>query len=192
MNFTRPRGVRARSRTSPARAVDRLLPLLYDRLRTVARRHIRDEGRDHTLQPTALVHEVYLRLAGSGVDWNGPAHFLALAAREMRRILVDHARAAGAAKRGGGLQRIPLADDLAMVQSRPLDSLALDEALDHLAARHSRRARVVEMRLFAGMLHDEIAAVLGVTDRTVKEDWKMARAWLARELRRGSGRRHEQ
>ncbi|HKQ60222.1 MAG TPA: ECF-type sigma factor [Candidatus Polarisedimenticolaceae bacterium] len=161
----------------------RLLPLVYGNLRALACRYLQAEGY-HTLQPTALVHEAYLRLARrEEIDWQGQTHFLAVAATEMRRILVDHARSSGAAKRGGEATRIPLSERSAIAEEPQVRVLALEEALGRLAARSPRQARVVEMRVFAGMLAREIGEVLGVSVRTVNGDWRVARAWLARELR---------
>ena len=160
------------------------LPLVYDSLRAIAARYLEREAPYHTLQPTALVHEAYLRLARrDGIDWQGKTHFLAIAAREMRRVLVDHARAAGAAKRGADAHRITLETALLRTKGASVEILSLDEALAHLLSISPRQARVAEMRIYAGMVAREIAAVLGVSERTVKDDWRMARAWLARELR---------
>ncbi len=166
------------------KSVDRLLPLVYDELRRLAGRFLKNEAADHLLQPTALVHETYLRLAGATcLDWRGRTHFLAVAAIEMRRILVEHARSARAQKRGGRPRRISLAADLVATPERTLELLALDESLVRLATRSPRQARVAEMRLFAGMLVSEIAGAMGLSQRTVKGDWQVARAWLARDLR---------
>jgi RNA polymerase sigma factor (TIGR02999 family) len=165
-----------------------LLPLVYDALRAIACRYLEREGAYHTLQPTALVHEAYVRLASrDNIDWQGKTHFLAIAASEMRRILVDHARAAGAKKRGAEAQRIPLDEDLTAGRATSLELLALDEALTRLCAASPRQARVAEMRIFAGMRAAEIGQVLSISERTVKGDWRMARAWLARALRAGVG-----
>ena len=161
-----------------------LLPLAYDSLRAIANRYLEREGGYHTLQPTALVHEAYLRLARRDeIDWQGRTHFLAIAAREMRRVLVDHARAAGALKRGARERRISLHEGLAQGGAANLEVLALDEALSRLASLCPRQARIAELRIYAGMLPREIGDVVGVSERTVKRDWRMARAWLARELR---------
>ena len=166
--------------------VDRLAPAVYDELRRRARVYMRKESGYQTLDPTALVHEAYLRLARrSEIDWHGETHFLAIAATEMRRVLVERARAANAKKRGGRPTRITLADDAIAERDRPTEILALDDALGRLCAESPRQARVAEMRLFAEMRSHEIAAALGVSERTVKNDWRMARAWLARVLRCG-------
>ncbi len=158
---------------------DRLLATLYDELRLIARHHLRDERPGHTLQPTALVHEAYLRL-GSASAFESRSHFLRTASQVMRRVLVDHARARNAAKRAGGV-RVTL--DEGLVGTGPaVDMLALDDALTRLAEAEPRWARVVELRFFAGLEVVEAAALLGVSEITVKRDWRFARAWLAREL----------
>lgn len=165
-------------------AADALLPLVYDELRSLAAAHMRHERAGHTLQPTALAHEVYLRLIDqSEVDWQGRAHFMGVAAQMIRRILVDHARRKNAEKHGGG--RITLlhpdhADD--HKDSMTLDLLALEEALDKLKRLSEREMRVVELRFFGGLSVEESAHVLEVSARTVKGDWAHARAWLRREL----------
>ena len=164
-------------------AADELLPLVYEELRSLAAAYLRRERTGHTLQPTALVHEVYLRLAGAAnADWRGRAHFLAVAAKAMRNTLVNHALARKAAKRGGGAERV-LLSGVAIASSRgEVDSLALHEALERLMALDGRKGRVVEMRFFGGLTSEEIAHVLGVSLSTVEADWRMARAWLALEL----------
>jgi len=164
-------------------AAARLIPLVYDELRALARRYLRDERVGHTLQPTALVHEAYLRMVDQNrVDWKGKTHFMAVAATQMRRILVDHARQTAAAKRGGRVKRITLEDSLARMPELSTELLALDEALRKLAAEHPRQATVAELRLFSGLLVKETAFELGVSERTVKGDWRFARAWLLKEL----------
>jgi RNA polymerase sigma factor (TIGR02999 family) len=167
------------ARDGEREALDRLVPLVYDELRAVARRQLRRERADHTLHATALVHEAYARLARGTVDAGDRAHFLAIAARAMRQVLIDHARSRNAEKRGGGLDRLTLMDGDHAVELRTDELLALDRALDQL---ESRQRQVVEFRFFAGMEEQEIAAVLGVTDRTVRRDWVKARAWLYRSL----------
>ena len=165
-------------------ALDELLPLVYDDLRRQARRHMRAQPAGHTLQTTALVHEAYLRLIGlSSVEWKGRAHFFGVAAKAMRSILVDHARARNAAKRGGSARAIALDDagGIAGPQAS-VDVLALDEALGRLAELDSRKSQLVELRYFGGLGIDEAAAVLGVSRATVKREWTTARAWLRREL----------
>lgn len=164
-------------------AAERLLPLVYDRLRALAGRYLRGERPDHTLQPTALVHEAYVRMIDvKRIDWAGKTHFFAMAARQMRRILVEHARAVGAQRRGAGRRRVEMEDHLAVTAERSLEVLMLEEALSQLAARHERQAHVAELRLFGGMSVDETAQALGVSQRTVKRDWRVARAWLARAM----------
>jgi RNA polymerase sigma factor (TIGR02999 family) len=165
------------------RAADRLLPHVYDELRAVAERLMREERPDHTLQATALVHEVYVKLVDqSRVQWEDQAHFFAVAAQALRRILVDHARTHGREKRGGGRASVLLQDELAAFYQQQVDIIALDEALAGLAAKHPDHARIVEMRFFAGLTIDEVAAVLGVTTRTVERKWRFARAWLRQAL----------
>lgn len=165
------------------RAIDELLPQVYDNLRSVARRYLSREPACVTIRPTTLVHEAYVRLAGrTSIDWQGKTHVLAVAATEMRRILVEHARAAQAQKRGGRPQRLTLDDQHLLDHGRTVELLSLDASLQALEERSSRQARVVELRVFSGMLVREIAHVLDVSERTVKGDWQMARAWLAREL----------
>jgi RNA polymerase sigma factor (TIGR02999 family) len=173
-------------RSGDPAALERLLPLLYDELRRLARAQLAGERRDHTLQPTALVHEAYLRLAGyAGVDWQSRAHFLALAATTMRRILVSHARQRLASKRGGGRLTVTLGEQAAVAAERNTDLMALDEALTELARLDPRQGRVVELRYFAGLTIEETAAVVEVSPATVKNDWKMARAWLFNRLEGG-------
>jgi RNA polymerase sigma factor (TIGR02999 family) len=165
-------------------AVRRLMPLVYDELRALAESYLRQERSDHTLQATALVHEAYVRLIKQDdVEWQNRAHFFAVAAQAIRRILVDHARARHRAKRGGGLERVRLDEDVAVLEERDLDLVALDESLEKLAALHERQARIVELRFFGGLTLKEVAECLGVSPRTVDGDWSMARAWLRRELR---------
>ena len=167
-------------------AGEKLLLHVYDELRRLARAYLRQEGGYQTLDPTGLVHEAYLRLsARTGIAWRGRTHFLAVAATEMRRVLVERARAAAAKKRGSRPRRISLSEGLLAVRAPTLDVLALDEALHKLATLDERQARVAEMRLFSGMAAHEIGTSLGVAERTVKGDWRVARAWLAHELRGG-------
>ena len=171
--------------TERSRAVvDRLLVQCYEELRRRARAYLRAEGGYQTLDPTALVHEAYARLARrAGIDWQGRTHFLAIAASEMRRVLVERARAASARKRGARPDRVTLGEAALAAEDRTVDVLALDQALSSLAERSARQARVAEMRLFAGMAAQEIGDALQVSERTVKGDWRMGRAWLARALR---------
>jgi RNA polymerase sigma factor (TIGR02999 family) len=167
------------SRASPSR----LLPLVYDELRALAARYMRRERCGHTLQPTALVHEAYLRLVhGARVEVRDRTHFYALAASQMRRILVEYARARGARKRGGGARRVTLDDRNAVSPNGVLDMLALEEALEKLDERSPRQCRVVELRFFGGLSVAQTAQLLETSASTVKDDWRVAKAWLAREL----------
>lgn len=164
-------------------AAEKLIPLVYDRLRLLARKLLGHESPAHTLQPTALVNEAYLRMVGQRqVDWQGKTHFFAIAAKMMRRVLVDHARRRLSQKRGGGLHRIELADDLCVSNRNNEDILAVEEALEKLAELDSRQAQIVELRFYGGLTVEEVAEVLGVSKRTVESDWTMLRAWLRREL----------
>ncbi|MGD8698783.1 MAG: sigma-70 family RNA polymerase sigma factor [Gemmatimonadales bacterium] len=161
-------------------ALNRIVPLVYDELRRMAARQLRRERVGHTLHATALVHEAYVKLAGSGaVEASDRGHFLAIAARAMRQVLVDHARRRNAEKRGGGWEQTTLSDGDRPLDFQPDELLALDQALDEL---DERQRQVVECRFFAGMEEDEIAAALGVSARTVRRDWVKARAWLYRSL----------
>lgn len=170
-----------------AAALERLLPLVYEELRKLARSQLRRERADHTLQPTALVHEAYLRLAGQRETAGANrSQFFSLAARMMRRVLVDHARARQAAKRGGPAARIALEGLDIEIPEVPVDLLDLDRALDRLALAFERPARIVELRFFAGLEVEEIAGLLAISERTVKRDWSFARAWLLRELESGA------
>lgn len=165
-------------------AADALLPIIYDELRTLAVRYMKHERLDHTLQPTALVHEAYLRLVNSDrIEWRGRSEFLALAAQQIRRVLVDHARGRNRTKRGGGTEMVVFDEKLHEVPSENLDMVALDDALTELGKRSIRQARVVELRFFAGMGVEQVAEHLGVSPRTVRGDWRTARAWLAGQLR---------
>jgi RNA polymerase sigma-70 factor, ECF subfamily len=165
--------------------LDRLVPLVYDELRRIARRQLRGERSDHTLDTTALVHEAYLKLSQlERIEWRDRGHFLAAAAGAMRRILVDCAVARKAEKRGGAPQRIPLEEVTILAGDRAEELLALDEALQRLAAHSARAAHIVEWRFFGGMSIEETAAVLEISPATVKREWTLARAWLNRELGR--------
>jgi RNA polymerase sigma-70 factor (ECF subfamily) len=164
----------------------RLMKLVYRELRSRAGRYMRGERRDHTLQPTALVNEAYLRLTHKDrINWQSRAHFYAVASGEMRRILVDHARHRAAAKRGGPAEKVSLDAAAVYCVSRPTELLALDDALEQFANWAPRQARIVEMLFFGGLTEAEIAEVLGISVRTVKRDWSAARAWLHGELGRG-------
>ena len=167
-------------------ALQRLIPLVYRELHTLAARYLSHERRDHTLQTTALVNEAYLKLAGQrDVDWQNRAHFFGIAAQLMRRILVDHARRDRRVKRGGGAAHIPLDDMDPPSAAAPVDAAdayALDRALSRLEAFDPQQGRVVELRYFGGMTIDETAEVLSLSPATVKREWSVARAWLYREL----------
>jgi RNA polymerase sigma-70 factor (ECF subfamily) len=165
-------------------AANRLLAVIYDDLHAQAARAMRREGGEHTLQATALVHEAYLRLVDQKhVDWKNRAHFFAIAAQSMRRVLVDHARGRLAEKRGGGVEKVTLSDAAVGVNDDDaVDVLALHDALERLAALDPDQARVVELRYFGGMNIDETAEALGISAATVKREWAVARAWLKREL----------
>ena len=166
-------------------ARDALVPLLYDELRRVARRNLRSQQRDHTLQSTALVHEVFLRLVNQeSVRWDDRIHFFAVASHLMRRIIVDQARRRNAAKRGGNAVTLLLDDQIAPAKQRALDVVALDDALHELSKISPQLSRIVEMRFFAGFSIEESAQAMGVSPATVKRDWAVARAWLYRELAR--------
>lgn len=167
-------------------ALDKLVPIVYEELRRQAARYLRRERPGHTLQTTALIHEAYIRLIDQkNVHWQNRAHFYAIAARLMRRILVDHARSRRAAKRGGSDIKLPLEDAMIASEGREVDLVALDEALERLAAIDPQQSRVVELRFFSGMSVEETAEVLGVSTRTVKRDWNVAKAWLRREIGEG-------
>ncbi len=169
-------------------AESQLMPLVYDELRQLARGYLRAERADHTLQATALVHEAYLRLVGQNdAGWKNRAHFFGIAARMMRRVLVDHARAHRAGKRGGTDRRTLLDSALAAANNQSAEMMALDEALDRLAALDPRQCRIVELKFFAGLSEEETAEVLGISTRTVKRDWAVARAWLFNQLAAGAG-----
>jgi RNA polymerase sigma-70 factor, ECF subfamily len=166
-------------------ALDALTPLVYTELRRLARRHMARERRpDHTLQTTALVNEAFIRLIDlKRIAWQDRAHFFAMSARLMRRILVDHARSRGYLKRGGGARKVLLEDLEGPAAQRPVDVIALDDALEALSAIEPRKSQVVELRFFGGLTVEETAAVLDVSADTVKRDWRLARVWLRRELK---------
>jgi RNA polymerase sigma-70 factor (ECF subfamily) len=187
MNLTHTTQILERIDGGEAAAAQELVPLVYDELHRMAAAFLRRESPAHTLQPTALVHEAFLRLVDqTRVQWKGRAHFMAIAAETMRRILVDHARARLREKRGGGRLRVTLQADLALSPERDEDVLALHDALERLAQLDARQARLVELRFFGGLDMAEVAEVLGVSKRTVESDWTMVRAWLKRELSRGA------
>ena len=159
--------------------VDEILPLIYGELKRIAANYLRRERGDHTLQPTALVNEAYIKMIDiTQVSWQNKAHFIGVAANQMRRILVDHARERNAQKRGGELQIVTLNEEIDKGDEQSADLIALDEALDELAKMDAVKARIVELRYFGGLTMDEVAEVLGVSTITVKRHWKMAKAWL--------------
>lgn len=165
------------------RNVDRLMTKVYTELLRIASYYLAPEDPGNTLQPTALVHEAFVRMVDQrNVEWQGRAHFLAIAAQMMRRVLVDHARSKKRLKRGGGRQRLSLREDATISRERDADVLAVEEALTKLAELDPLQARIVEMRFFGGMTVDEVAEVLGLSKRSVERHWTVIRAWLRREL----------
>jgi RNA polymerase sigma factor (TIGR02999 family) len=169
-------------------ALEVLIPVVYEELRRIAQHHLRQERPDHTLQSTALVHEAYLRLMKQGpADIDNRAHFMAVASRLMRQILVDHARRHRAAKRGSGL-KLELTEAMAMQKAPNVDLIALDNALNELARLDPQQSRIVEMRFFAGLSIEDTAEVIGISRTTVKREWATARAWLLREMSRREAR----
>jgi RNA polymerase sigma factor (TIGR02999 family) len=171
-----------------ASARDDLMPLVYDELRRMARHYMKSEDRAHTLQPTALVHDAYIRLVDQNrVNWQNRAHFFGVAAQIIRRVLVDHARARHRLKRGGLALKVTLIDDIAAAANQAeLDLVALDEGLNRLAELDERQSRIIELRFFGGLSIEETAEALTLSPATVKREWSMARAWLFRELRNNS------
>jgi RNA polymerase sigma factor (TIGR02999 family) len=164
-------------------AEGKLIPLVYNELRRIAGTYMRREAPGHSLQPTALVHEAYLRLTDlKKIDWQSRSHFFAVSATIMRRIVVDHARASRARKRGDGWDAVSLNDAILPSPERAPEILALDEALNRLAELDQRQSKIVELRFFAGMSEEETGNVLGISARTVKRDWRIAKAWLFKEL----------
>jgi RNA polymerase sigma factor (TIGR02999 family) len=173
--------LRAWSRGERA-AFDQLMPLVYEELRRIARRQWRGQRAGQTLDATALIHEAYLRLADqSEVHWQNRAHFFGVAAKAMRHIVIDQARTRRAAKRGGAARRVPL-DAVSVAIERPVDVVALDDALQGLAALDQRKSQVVELKYFGGLAVREIAEILDVSEETVARDWRLARSWLLRQL----------
>lgn len=169
-------------------ALDKLMPVVYAELRRIAHRYVRRQGAGQTLQTTAVVHEAYIRLAGQDeVAWQSRAHFYCVCAQVMRSLLVDRARARGAAKRGGGQYKVSLVDEKASSNNRDLDVVALDEALERLAAIDPRKARIVELRYFGGLSVEETASFLDLSPITIKREWLKAKAWLYNELRPENG-----
>jgi RNA polymerase sigma factor (TIGR02999 family) len=168
-------------------ALEKLTPLVYDELRRLAGRYLRQERSGHTLQSTALVHEAYMKLVGqNNVRWQNRAHFFGIAAQMIRRILVDYARARKADKRGSGAERLSLDEAIALPGGQDLDLVALDDALEGLAKIDARQSRLVELRFFAGLTIEETAEVMQMSLATAKRDWVSAKAWLSREVRRQS------
>ena len=165
-------------------AAEELMPLVYDELHKVAARYLRKERPDHTLQPTALVNEVYLKLIDiSSVEWQDRAHFFAVSSNVMRRILVDYARAQATDKRGGAMQKVELDEAVSFPRESQVDLLALNDALDKLAELDERQSQIVEMRFFGGLTVEETAEVLKVSARTIKREWAMAKAWLFQQMK---------
>src|ERR1700728_2241925 len=163
-------------------AAGKLLPLVYDELHRLARSYMQRERPDHTLQPTALINEAYLRLARGSVDWQGRQHFIGVAANVMRRLLVDHARAHNAEMRAGGLERVELEEGLMVSDEQSKEVLALHEALTVLEEADPRQAKVVELKYFGGFSVEEIAAILEMSPRSVKRHWALARIWLHKRM----------
>lgn len=164
-------------------ALDKLLPIVYDNLRQIARHQLSRERQNHTLQPTALVNEAYLRLIGQhSVDWQNRAHFFSIAAETMRRILVNHALEKNRLKRGGGATIVSLDEEIDYIHQKDLDVLSLDDALNRLEQFDQKQAKIVELRFFGGMTNEEIANVLGVSDSTIKREWRIAKAWLQSQM----------
>jgi RNA polymerase sigma factor (TIGR02999 family) len=173
----------ARWKDGDEEALRQLVPIVHDELRRLARRQMARERPDHSLQPTALVNEAYLRLVNlKQMQWQNRAHFLAMAARLMRRILVDVARSRGYQKRGGGAKPVTFTQSLEVAEGQPTDVVALNDALDELARVDERKSQVVEMRFFGGLSIEETAEVLNVSRETVKRDWQFAKMWLLRHL----------
>jgi len=172
-----------RAARGEAGAAEDLIPLVYDELRALGRRFLGRERPDHTLQPTALVHEAFLRLVDqSRVDWKGKTHFRAIAARQMRRVLVDHWRAHRAVKRGKGWAKVTLEGAVSPGRGPDYEALDLEEALQELSRLNERHARIVELRFYGGLTLEEVGEALGLSPKTVEKDWRMARAWLQQHL----------
>ncbi len=166
-----------------AEALEQLMPLVYNELRQIAKRYLRKERADHTLQTTALVHEAYIRLIDQKqANWQNRAQFFGVAAQMMRRILVDHARGHAADKRGGGAAKLSLDEAIEIADQKEVDLIALDDALTHLAELDEQQSRVVELRFFGGLTVEETAEVMKLSPATIKREWSMAKAWLHREL----------
>lgn len=174
-------------RTGDKRAAEKLLPMVYQELHRLARAYMRRERAEHTLQPTALINEAYLRLAKDDIDWQNREHFIGVAAQVMRRVLVDYARQHNAEMRGGDLKRVELHEEFAISPERIEELISLDEALGLLAKENPRQARIIELRYFGGLSVEQTAAILGIAERSVKRDWALARVWLFRKLRPNIG-----
>jgi len=168
-------------------ALAKLMPLVYGELRRLAAHYMLSERSDHTLQPTALVHEAYMALIKQRVGWQNKAHFFAVAARLMRRILIDHARGHLREKRGGGERPLPLDEALIFALEQSSELVKLDESLERLAKLDPRQSKIVELRFFGGLTVEQTAAVLGISEKTVKRDWSMAKAWLHGDLKVSHG-----
>jgi RNA polymerase sigma factor (TIGR02999 family) len=166
-----------------AAAADKLLALVYKELHHVAEGYMRRERPDHTLQPTALINEAYIRMLGTETDWQNHQHFVGVAATVMRRVLVDHARAHRAGKRGGDLHRVEFEEGIAFSSERSIEVLAVDQALNELESVNPRQAHIVEMRYFAELPDEQIAALLNISVRTVQRDWLLAKGWLSERVR---------
>ena len=165
-------------------AAAQLIPMVYDELRRLAGGYMRRERTDHTLQPTALVHEAYMKLVEQrSVDWQSRAHFFGIAAQMMRRILIDHARGHLRDKRGGGVIPVPIDDELVFAPEQSSELVRLDESLERLAKIDPRQSKIVELRFFGGLTVEQTADVLGISAKTVKRDWSMAKAWLHGDLK---------
>jgi len=164
-------------------AADKLLNLVYDELHLLAKRYMRHERPDHTMQATALINEAYIRMVGDNTDWQNHQHFIGVAATVMRRVLVDHARAHNAGKRGGDLRRVELEEGIAFSNERTIEVIEVDDALAELEKLNPRQARVVELRYFAELTDDQIAALLNISSRTVQRDWLLAKDWLSDRVR---------
>ncbi len=170
-----------------ASAAERLMPLVYEDLRSLAASYFQMQKPDHTLQPTALVHEAYVKLIQSPSGWKSRAHFCAVAATAMRQILIDHARMKRSQKRGGGSDRVTLSNLMTPSEDREVDILALDELLTELSKLDARQYRIVELRFFGGLSEEEVAEAIGVSRTTVQTEWRIAKAWLGKELKKAAG-----
>lgn len=166
-----------------ATASDKLLGLVYKELHLLAKRYMRRERPDHTLQPTALINEAYIRMIGNGTDWQNHQHFIGVAANVMRRVLVDHARAHNAGKRGGDLRLVELEEGVAFSRERSIEVIDVDDALTELQTLNPRQAQIVELRYFAELSDEQIAALLNISTRTVQRDWLLAKDWLSQRVR---------